>query len=301
MKKLITFFLTLFVASSVWAKYEGYSRWSYEDYLGELSIDYNGYEYFDLGYLTFITGNSKKDWNLPENCVAVMSGGEFLTKDAWISYVKNTLGGKCDIPATVTYNGKTYTVTEIWDIGGKNDGEGGITSITIPETVTYVGYIGDNTLTSIIFPRSVTFIDWIQSTSLTSITISSSITELEEQAFEDCPNLINVTCLATTPPKAYSNSFDNYNGYLYIPCESREAYETHTCWGSFKHIMCGTTAIPEVSTNAEITISNNQIFLNGEAPAFVVTVSGQKIANANLKAGVYFVVEDGNSVKVVVR
>ncbi|MBR4116198.1 MAG: hypothetical protein IKK40_09320, partial [Bacteroidales bacterium] len=70
---------------------------------------------------------------------------------------------------------------------------------------------------------------------------------------------------------------------------------------SFKHIMCGTTAIPEVSTNAEITISNNQIFLNGEAPAFVVTVSGQKIANQNLKSGVYFVNVEGETVGVSVR
>ena len=61
------------------------------------------------------------------------------------------------------------------------------------------------------------------------------------------------------------------------------------------------TAISEVENATTVTIVNNKILVNGEAPAFVVTVSGQKIANANLKAGVYFVVVDGNSVKVVVR
>ena len=61
------------------------------------------------------------------------------------------------------------------------------------------------------------------------------------------------------------------------------------------------TSINGVVLENAITISNNQILVNGEAPAFVVTVSGQKIANANLKAGVYFVVVDGNSVSVVVR
>ena len=281
MKKLITFFLTLFVASSVWA--EGPDRWWSADWADGLVIDHDGYEYFDLGYLTFITGNKKWTWHLPEGCVAVIDGGEFSTREEWISYVKNTLGGKFEIPATVTYNGKTYTVTEIWNIGGGFGDEDNdlMTSITIPETVTYIGAI--------------------ESEALTSITIPSSVTEIDEQALDDCPNLINVTCLSTTPPKAYSDSFDNYNGYLYIPCESREAYETHTCWGSFKHIMCGTTAIPEVSTNAEITISNNQIFLKGEAPAFVVTVSGQKIANQNLKSGVYFVNVEGETVGVSVR
>ena len=63
----------------------------------------------------------------------------------------------------------------------------------------------------------------------------------------------------------------------------------------------GSTAISEVSNATAVTIVNAQILVNGEAPAFVVTVSGQKIANANLKAGVYFVVVDGNSVSVVVR
>lgn len=63
----------------------------------------------------------------------------------------------------------------------------------------------------------------------------------------------------------------------------------------------GTLAVEAVSNATAVTIVNGQILVNGEAPAFVVTVSGQKIANANLKSGVYFVVVDGNSVSVVVR
>ena len=71
--------------------------------------------------------------------------------------------------------------------------------------------------------------------------------------------------------------------------------------GSAQGEQGGSTAVSEVSNATAVTIVNGQILVNGEAPAFVVTVSGQKIANANLKAGVYFVVADGNSVKVVVR
>ncbi|MBR4349184.1 MAG: hypothetical protein IKP99_00485, partial [Bacteroidales bacterium] len=55
------------------------------------------------------------------------------------------------------------------------------------------------------------------------------------------------------------------------------------------------------SNEIAITIVNRQILVNGEAPAFVVTVSGQKITNANLKAGVYFVVVDGETVGVSVQ
>ncbi len=63
----------------------------------------------------------------------------------------------------------------------------------------------------------------------------------------------------------------------------------------------GTLAVDAVSNATAVTIVNGQILVNGEAPAFVVTVSGKKTANANLKAGVYFVVVDGNTVGVSVR
>ena len=63
----------------------------------------------------------------------------------------------------------------------------------------------------------------------------------------------------------------------------------------------GSTAVSEVSNTTAVTVVNGQILVNGEAPAFVVTVSGQKIPNANLKSGVYFVVVDENSMSVVVR
>lgn len=61
------------------------------------------------------------------------------------------------------------------------------------------------------------------------------------------------------------------------------------------------TAISEVSNASLITIANRQILVNEEVPAFVVTVSGQKIANANLKNGVYFVVVNGKMVGVSIQ
>ncbi len=62
-----------------------------------------------------------------------------------------------------------------------------------------------------------------------------------------------------------------------------------------------TTAIDDVELANAISIINNQIFVNGEAPEFVITSLGQKIANQNLKAGVYFVVVEGQSVKASIR
>ena len=63
----------------------------------------------------------------------------------------------------------------------------------------------------------------------------------------------------------------------------------------------GTLAIDNVSANNAVTIANNQILVNGEAPAFVVTISGKKITNQNLKSGVYFVNVEGETVKVVLK
>ena len=63
----------------------------------------------------------------------------------------------------------------------------------------------------------------------------------------------------------------------------------------------GTLAIDNISPINTVAIVGNQILVNGEAPAFVVTVSGKKIANQNLKSGVYFVVVDGETVGISVR
>ena len=63
----------------------------------------------------------------------------------------------------------------------------------------------------------------------------------------------------------------------------------------------GTLDVEVFSNTTPVTIVNGQILVNGEAPAFVVTVSGQKIANENLKAGVYFVNVEGETVGVSVR
>ena len=329
----------------------------------------------------------------------------------------------------------------------------GLTSISIPESVTSIetgafkGCIG---LTSISIPESVTSIGssaFTNCSNLTSITINGA-TSFDEEVFTGCTKLKDVTCLSTTPPEAYANTFENYNGYLHVLCESKDDYDFANCWGSFKHVECigsetveltkdevkveperseavftmpqnesansytltiqnngvtfctltfnaqgqlsnidfsttksyelkasvsayqftvtglseatdygysfkalasnksvlkeytgsfttkngdGTggssqggaevgggsgqggeggeqggeggnqTAINGVSNATTVAIVNNQILVNGEAPAFVVTVSGKKIANQNLKSGVYFVVVEGETVGVSVR
>lgn len=294
-------------------------------------------------------------------------------------------------------------------------------------------YSGDIVIPSLITAGntfSVTSISGFNNcTNLTSITIPSTVTKVSENAFAGCTKLKDVTCLAATPPEAYANSFENYNGYLHIPCESKDDYDFANCWGSFKHVECigaeiveltkdevavepeknsavfsmpinesansytltiqnngatfctlmfnaqgqlsnidfsttksyelkvgvsgyqftvtglseatnygysfkafasnksvlkeyagafttknadgtggnvsgggeGTLAVDNISENDAITIVNNQILVNGEAPAFVVSISGKKIANQNLKSGVYFAMIEEHTIKIVIE
>ena len=370
-----------------------------------------------------------------------------------------TYSSDINIPSTVTA-GNTFTVTSIDDYAFSYYT---ISSINVPDNLDisnsgisritkdgiYYNVMSNNevsvdmaesTLTEVNIPNSITVgLTFVVTTieenafsecaSLKSVSIPGSVTKMEENAFSGCTALKNVTCLATVPPTAYTSSFENYNGYLYIPCESKDDYDFASCWGSFKHVECigaetveltkdevavvpekneavfsmpknenantytltirnngvvfctltfnsngqladidfsttksyelkadvsafkftvtglstasdygysfkalasnksvlkeyagsfttknedgtggsvqgggeGTLAVEAVSNATAVTIVNGQILVNGEAPAFVVTVSGQKIANANLKAGVYFVVVDGKTIGVSVR
>ena len=67
--------------------------------------------------------------------------------------------GNVVIPESVTYNGKTYSVTSIG--GSAFEKCSGLTSITIPNSVTSIGqwaFYGCSGLTSVTIPNSVTSI-----------------------------------------------------------------------------------------------------------------------------------------------
>ena len=103
--------------------------------------------------------------------------------------------GKINIPETVPYNGVTYSVTSIGESAFENSG---LTSITIPNSVTSIGWAAFCEcldLTSIIIPNSVTSIGeeaFCECVDLTSITIPNSVTSIGEEAFSYCSGLTTI-------------------------------------------------------------------------------------------------------------
>ena len=104
--------------------------------------------------------------------------------------------GFVTIPAAVTYNGATYSVTSIGEWAFDNCT--GLTNIYIPNSVTSIGkgafYLCSG-LTSVTIPDSVTSIGegafW-GCTSLTNITIPNSVTSIGDGAFADCSGLASI-------------------------------------------------------------------------------------------------------------
>ena len=141
------------------------------------------------------------------------SGDEATVTYKYIGF--NSYSGSVVIPTTVTYDGKTYSVTSIdySAFSGCSD----LTSITIPNSVTSIGssaFLGCSGLTSITIPNSVTSIGeraFSGCSGLTSITIPNSVTSIGYEAFRDCSSLTSVTI---------PNSVTNIGGGAFRRCSS---------------------------------------------------------------------------------
>ena len=150
---------------------------------------------------------------------------------------------------------------------GVFSGCNGLTSITIPNSVTSIGdyaFSECSGLTSVTIPNSVTSIGsnaFRGCSGLSSVTIGNGVTSIGESAFggADIPTIVSLI----ENPSAIIGKTDSYRTFsentfnyatLYVPVGTIEKYKATKGWKDFANIVEGTpTGITSVSSDKETT------------------------------------------------
>ncbi|WP_298308168.1 leucine-rich repeat protein [Flavobacterium sp.] len=193
------------------------------------------------------------------------NGINYTVTDAVNFYVKvgsnSSFSGVATIPETVSYNSQNYTVNEI-DYGAFSFCSG-ITSVTIPSTVTTISssaFRNSPNLTSVIIPNSVTLIGtsaFFGCTGLTSLTIPNSVTMIEEYAFTSCTSLTSLTIPSSVVVVGYL-AFSSCTGLtsLTVGCSSIGNSSFYQCTGLTSITILSSVNIIGVNAFADCTSLN---------------------------------------------
>lgn len=155
--------------------------------------------------------NRATDWHLSTTATLIQCNDQTvsldLQPDQSIKYAYNDANNTATvtgiegehasiyIPKSVTYNDKTYTVTQIGSAAFQNNND--VKSVFLPNTITHIGdyaFERAESLESINIPNSVTSLGKyvFRHTALTSVKLPNSLTSISERAFNSCGNLVSI-------------------------------------------------------------------------------------------------------------
>ena len=177
--------------------------------------------------------------------------------------IENYYIGDVIIPASVNYEGDSFSVTGIGDGAFEDCYE--LTNVVIGDAVETIGEEAFQGCTG-----------------LTSVTIGSGVTSIGTKAFNYCNGLQTVTCRGTVPPvMANTNCFSNaaYNhATLLVPRNCIETYQATNYWYKFAAIEgFGSAGMGDVNADGIINISDVTKLIS-----VVLKKTGEYIADADL-------------------
>lgn len=217
----------------------------------------------------------------------------------WQSFVEPT--GNITLPETVTYNGITYTVTEIGDYTF-NKCHGLTGTIEIPNTVKIIGqftFANCKSLTSLVLCNSLTTIKYnafYHCSGLTgSLVIPNSVTEIQHHAFSGCTSFNGTLTLPEGLQTIGYRAFEGCSGFtgsLIIP-------STVTSVGQYAFLNCsgfnGNLLLSDQMSALDISVFKGCSGLVGDLviPKAITTISNEALSGCSQLGAIYIC---GNSV-----